>query len=56
MTAALEQHIGSGFRKDATELEKLLAFADDEAVLEQLTAVKRPTRKHWQTGCCAPRK
>ena len=25
LTAALEQHIGSGFRKDAAELEKLLA-------------------------------
>ncbi len=26
----LEKHIGSGFRKDAAELEKLLTFADDE--------------------------
>ena len=33
LTATLEKHIGSGFRKDAAELEKLLAFADDEAVL-----------------------
>ena len=45
LTAALEQHIGSGFRKDATELEKLLAFADDEAVLEQLTAVKKANKE-----------
>ena len=45
LTAALEQHIGSGFRKDATELEKLLAFADDEAVLDQLTAVKKANKE-----------
>ena len=45
LTAALEQHIGSGFRKDATELEKLMAFADDEAVLEQLTAVKKANKE-----------
>ena len=45
LTAALEQHIGSGFRKDAAELEKLLAFADDEAVLDQLTAVKKANKK-----------
>ena len=45
LTAALEQHIGSGFRKDAAELEKLMAFADDEAVLEQLTAVKKANKE-----------
>ena len=45
LTAALEQHIGSGFRKDAAELEKLLAFADDEAVLDQLTAVKKANKE-----------
>lgn len=56
LTATLEKHIGSGFRKDAAELEKLLAFAEDDAVLSELTAVKRPTRKRWQTGCCTPRR
>ena len=30
LTQVLEKHIGSGFRKDASELEKLLAFAGDE--------------------------
>ena len=45
LTAELEQHIGSGFRKDAAELEKLMAFADDEAVLEQLTAVKKANKE-----------
>ena len=40
-----QQHIGSGFRKDAAELEKLLAFADDEAVLGELTAVKKANKE-----------
>ena len=44
LTATLEKHIGSGFRKDAAELEKLLAFADDEAVLDELTAVKKANK------------
>ena len=44
LTAVLEQRIGSGFRKDAAELEKLLAFADDEAVLDELTAVKKANK------------
>ena len=37
--------IGSGFRKDASELEKLLAFADDETVLGELTAVKKANKE-----------
>ena len=41
LTNCLEEVIGSGFKKDATELEKLLAFADDEAVLNKLDAIKR---------------
>ena len=45
LTATLEKHIGSGFRKDAAELEKLLAFADDEAVLGELTAVKKANKE-----------
>ena len=40
LTAVLEKHIGTGFRKDASELEKLLHFADDSAVLEELREVK----------------
>ncbi len=38
-------HIGAGFRKDAAELEKLLAFADDETVLNELTAVKKANKE-----------
>ena len=45
LTATLEKHIGSGFRKDATELEKLLAFVDDETVLSELTAVKKANKE-----------
>ena len=45
LTATLEKHIGSGFRKDATELEKLLAFAEDETVLNELTAVKKANKE-----------
>ena len=33
--------IGDGYKKDATELEKLSAYADDTAVLEKLLAVKQ---------------
>ena len=36
---------GSGFRKDAAELEKLLAFAEDETVLNELTAVKKANKQ-----------
>ena len=50
LTATLEQHIGSGFRKDAAELEKLLAFADDETVLNELTAVKKTNKAALAEG------
>ena len=45
LTTELENHIGAGFRKDAAELEKLLAFADDETVLNELTAVKKANKE-----------
>ena len=35
----LTELIGDGYKKDATELEKLAAYADDSAVLEKLLAV-----------------
>ena len=37
----LTELIGDGYKKDATELEKLSAYADDSAVLEKLLAVKQ---------------
>lgn len=45
LTAVLEKHIGSGFRKDASELEKLMSFADDTAVLNELTDVKKANKE-----------
>ena len=45
LTAVLEKHIGKGFRKDASELEKLMAFADDAAVLEELREVKSENKE-----------
>ena len=45
LTAVLKKHIGTGFRKDASELEKLLAFADDAAVLEELREVKTENKE-----------
>ncbi len=41
LTALLEEKIGSGFKKDAGELEKLLEFKDDEATLDAIAAIKR---------------
>ena len=40
LTSLLEELIGPGFKKDAMELEKLAKYADDDAVLEKLLAVK----------------
>ena len=45
LTAVLEKHIGTGFRKDASELEKMMAFADDVAVLEELREVKSENKE-----------
>ena len=40
LTEYIESLIGNGFKKDATELEKLLAFENDEAVLNKLEEIK----------------
>ncbi|WP_075679812.1 glycogen/starch/alpha-glucan phosphorylase [Roseburia sp. 831b] len=40
LTQFFESLIGPGFKKDATELEKLGQFVDDEAVLQKLLDVK----------------
>ncbi len=40
LTRYIESLIGNGFKKDATELEKLLAFESDEAVLNKLEEIK----------------
>src|SRR5699024_4333221 len=40
LSAYIESLIGPGFRKNADELEKLLAYKDDEKVLEKLAQIK----------------
>ena len=40
LTAEIEDRIGSGFRKDANELEKLLDYSDDVAFLARYAAIK----------------
>ena len=37
--------IGDGYKKDASELEKLAKFADDDAVLEKLLEIKLDNKK-----------
>ena len=41
----LDEQIGTGWHKDAGELEKLLAYRDDPAVLEKLLEIKHENKK-----------
>ncbi len=41
LTDFITELIGDGFKKNATELEKLLAFVDDTKVLEKLLEIKK---------------
>ncbi|XCP86654.1 glycogen/starch/alpha-glucan phosphorylase [Roseburia hominis] len=45
LSAKIESLIGSGFKKDADELEKLLAFIEDEKVLKALADIKKENKK-----------
>ena len=45
LTAYIEKLIGPGFKKDASELEKLAAFAYDEKVLKYLMKIKKNNKK-----------
>ncbi len=47
LTALIEKLIGSGFRKDAEELEKLAAFVNDDTVLNELMTIKRDNKKEF---------
>lgn len=42
----LDETIGKGWHKNADELEKLLAFKDDEAVLNKLLEIKKENKKN----------
>ena len=45
LTAEIEKLIGSGFRKDATELEKLLPYAENVDTLQEFSAVKSQNKQ-----------
>ncbi len=45
LSALLDEKVGTAWHKDAQELEKLLAFADDSDVLDRLLAIKAKNKK-----------
>ena len=45
LTELLDELIGEGYKKDAAELEKLLAFKDDEKVLDRLLEIKHANKE-----------
>ena len=45
LAAYITSLIGTGFKKDADELEKLLAFEDDAVVLDKLAEIKRTKKQ-----------
>lgn len=45
LTEHLKEWIGTGFLKDATELKKLEAFAEDKTVLKTLRKIKKENKK-----------
>ena len=44
LASFLDETIGKGYRKDAAELEKLLAYADDKTVLDTLDKIKHENK------------
>lgn len=44
----ISSKIGDGFKKDANELEKLMQFKDDEAVLKAITDIKMTKKKEFK--------
>ena len=45
LAALLSETIGDGFKKNADELEKLLAYENDEAFLDKLVEIKREKKE-----------
>lgn len=45
LTELLDELIGEGYKKDAAELEKLLAFKDDQKVLDRLVEIKHANKE-----------
>ena len=46
LAALIDDCIGSDWRKDASKLEGLMAFVDDDKVLDRLLAVKQANKDH----------
>ncbi|OUQ19132.1 glycogen/starch/alpha-glucan phosphorylase [Lachnoclostridium sp. An138] len=49
LTEFLDETIGEGYKKDASELEKLLAYQEDETVLEKLLEIKQKNKEALST-------
>ena len=45
LAAFLDETIGEGYKKDAAELKKLMAYKEDEKVLDRLLAVKHQNKE-----------
>ena len=45
LTELLDELIGEGYKKDTAELEKLLAFKDDDKVLDRLVEIKHANKE-----------
>ena len=45
LTNEIENLIGDGFKKDASELKKLLAYTDDTEVLSKIRTIKKDNKK-----------
>ena len=45
LTSEIENLIGDGFKKDASELKKLLAYTDDTKVLSKIRTIKKDNKK-----------
>ncbi len=50
LAALITEKIGTGYQKDAMELEKLLAFKDDEEFLNDLVKIKK---REERSTCCS---
>lgn len=48
LTGLISSKIGDGFKKDANELEKLMQFKDDEAVLKAITDIKMTKKREFK--------
>lgn len=48
LSAYIEKLIGSGFKQDASQLEKLMDFADNQAVFHKLAEIKREKKLEFK--------